>query len=555
MIVLSLFDGMSCRAIALKELSIPVKKYYASEVDKHAIKQTQLNFPDTIQLGDVTKVKASDIGHIDLVIGGSPCQGFSFAGKQLNFDDPRSKLFFEFVRILNEAKKINPDVKFLLENVNMKKEYLRVISEYLGVFPVRLNSNLVSAQNRDRWYWTNIRTKKVGLFEELYSDIPEPEDRDILLKDILQDESEVDEKYYLNSNQILRGLEQAKAKVWESGNKMGNMKFPNDSDDKAKTLTTLQTVGGRETNHVKVDKQLKIKPDQDKASCFTAGGNSGDNHSDMDIICEAMRRRNPDNSSDRTKGATMKQRLEPKTDGKTNTLTSVAKDNLILHNTNKNTIFTNKKDEKRKDQKRTRETLLALRNIISKKKDEQWQMAVYARFFENEVLFERMYERIVSQENTASKNNKEWKMSSSKANAKIKVRYMQKQGWNRCSSQRWESTKQFIRQLAKVMQELSQQDTQQERCLQDMWKTTKRAWILRQALSEVQKIWESYDGQTKSTFTYNKSYRLRRLTPIEASRLQTIPEWYRWDSSDTQIYRMLGNGWTVEMIKHIFSYL
>lgn len=106
--VLSLFDGMSCGRIALRELGIKVDRYYASEINKHAIKQTQLNFPDTIQLGDVRGVHAKDLPKIDLLIGGSPCQGFSFAGKQFNFNDPRSALFFEFVRILNECREINP---------------------------------------------------------------------------------------------------------------------------------------------------------------------------------------------------------------------------------------------------------------------------------------------------------------------------------------------------------------------------------------------------------------------------------------------------------------
>ena len=120
--VLSLFDGMSCGQIALKQLGIIPEKYYASEIDKHAIKQTQLNFPDTIQLGNVTKWKEWDIDwrSIDLILAGSPCQGFSFAGKQLAFDDPRSKLFFVFIDILNHIRSLNLDVLFLLENVNMK---------------------------------------------------------------------------------------------------------------------------------------------------------------------------------------------------------------------------------------------------------------------------------------------------------------------------------------------------------------------------------------------------------------------------------------------------
>jgi site-specific DNA-cytosine methylase len=150
--VLSLFDGMSCGQIALNRAGIEFENYFASEIDKYAIQVTQTNYPKTIQLGDVTKVFAKDLPKIDLLIGGSPCQGFSFAGKGLNFEDPRSKLFFEFVRLNNEVK----PKYFLLENVVMKKEYQKVISDFLGVDPILINSNLVSAQNRKRLYWTNI---------------------------------------------------------------------------------------------------------------------------------------------------------------------------------------------------------------------------------------------------------------------------------------------------------------------------------------------------------------------------------------------------------------
>lgn len=156
-VVLSLFDGMSCGRIALERAGIKVDKYYASELDKHAIKVTQSNWEDTVQLGDVTKWQEWDIdwSSLDLLIGGSPCQGFSFAGKQLAFDDPRSKLFFVYVDILNHIREVNPDVKFLLENVKMKKEYLAVISETLGVEPVFINSSVITAHNRQRFYWSN----------------------------------------------------------------------------------------------------------------------------------------------------------------------------------------------------------------------------------------------------------------------------------------------------------------------------------------------------------------------------------------------------------------
>lgn len=149
--VLSLFDGMSCGQIALNRANIQYNNYFASEIDKNVIKVTQHNYPNTVQLGDVTKIEFIAT-KIDLLIGGSPCQGFSFAGKQLNFDDPRSKLFFEFVRLKNE---LQPKY-FLLENVVMKKEYEDVINKYLGVQPILINSHLVSGQHRRRLYWTNI---------------------------------------------------------------------------------------------------------------------------------------------------------------------------------------------------------------------------------------------------------------------------------------------------------------------------------------------------------------------------------------------------------------
>jgi len=167
--VLSLFDGMSCGQIALNKAGISYSEYFASEIDPYAISVTQKNYPNTIQLGDVTKVKGSKLPKIDLLMGGSPCQGFSFAGKQLNFNDPRSKLFFEYTRLLEECK----PTYFFLENVIMVEESEQVITDTLGVDPIEMNSSLVSAQNRRRLYWTNI------------PDITQPEDRNLFLKDIV----------------------------------------------------------------------------------------------------------------------------------------------------------------------------------------------------------------------------------------------------------------------------------------------------------------------------------------------------------------------------------
>lgn len=188
--ILSLFDGISAGQVALQRAGIAVENYYASEIDKYAVQITQKNHPNTIQLGDITKWREWDIdwSSIDMVIGGSPCQGFSFAGKQLNFEDPRSKLFFDYLDICNHVADHNPKMKFLLENVRMKQEYQDVISEFLGVSPMFMNSSLISAQNRPRLYWTNIEN------------VIQPEDKGILLRDIIL--KDVEYKYHLTDQAI-----------------------------------------------------------------------------------------------------------------------------------------------------------------------------------------------------------------------------------------------------------------------------------------------------------------------------------------------------------------
>ena len=423
-VVLSLFDGMSCGQIALRDMGIPIAKVYASEIDKHAIKQTQLNFPDTIQLGDVEKWREWDIDwpSIDLLLAGSPCQGFSLAGKMLGHDDPRSRLYWVFLDILKHIQTYNPSVNFLMENVRMRPNDERQINESLGLMPVVINSSLVSAQNRVRLYWSNIRTRQDGLFGDMYTDIPQPEDRGILIQDIL--EKSVDEKYFLSPI------------VWSRHQMPSDIEY----DD---------------CEVIKLDKKLKPKPSQGKASCLTAGGHSGGNHSDMDIL--AIQSQAPPNENIgiyqngrgyvapsihilksptltshswqennmvcamRGRGESNEQTIEIRPDSMSNTLTSVAKDNLVIPGT-----------------RRTHKVDGGFREMVGDKSP-----CIPAR---------------------------------------------------------------------------ARNDGSGQPCV------------------KIDRI-------------------LRRLTPTECARLQTIPEWYKWECSDTQAYKMLGNGWTVEVIKHVLSFL
>ena len=381
--VLSLFDGMSCGQIALRDLGVPIDRYYASEIDKHAIAQTQLNFPETIQLGDVDKWREWDIewSEIDLLLAGSPCQGFSLAGKMLGHDDPRSRLYWVFLDILHHVQKLNPNVKYLLENVRMRPADEVRINESLGIRPVVINSALVSAQNRVRLYWSNIQMKSEGIWGELLTDIPQPADRGICIGDILDDE--VDEKYYMRNLSL--------------------------NEEALESIATAQE--GKASDVFKLDKKLKPKAQQDKASCLTAGGHSGGNHSDMDILFrDPWLRKNLRTPSDKANALLSCSYKGARANGM-----SVVPGTWRTH----------------EDGKGFRPT------------------------------------------------------------AGCKAPCIPARARNDGSGQ----------PVAKIG------------CM------------------------------------------LRRLTPTECARLQTIPEWYKWGCSDTQAYKMLGNGWTVEVIKHILSHI
>jgi DNA (cytosine-5)-methyltransferase 3A len=301
--VLSLFDGMSCGQQALERIGVNVLEYYASEIDKHAIAVTMHNYPNTKQLGSVIDVDGYKLPKIDLLIGGSPCQSFSFAGKRKGMStkceteiltlehylelkaegyefEGQSYLFWEYMRLLNEVK----PKYFLLENVMMGEKWEKILSKAIGVNAIEINSALVSAQNRRRLYWTNIGMQPMGLFGDMASIIPQPKDKGILLKDIL--ESEVDEKYFISDTMINR------------------IKRTNNGE---RCFTTA-----------------------DKALCLAAGYHKQGRDNQYIV---ASRGRNPENPKSRESGLNTEQMLEPRYDGKTNCLTSVQKDNYVVcHN-------------------------------------------------------------------------------------------------------------------------------------------------------------------------------------------------------------------------------
>lgn len=322
--VLSLFDGMSCGRLALERAGFPVTNYFASEIDKYAITVARANFPDTVHLGDVTELQTHDgrlFVHdeqwqtlnkgaykrkIDLLIGGSPCQGFSFAGKQLNFDDPRSKLFFEFVRLL---KALKPKY-FLLENVNMKKEYQDVISDLLGCKPVDINSNRVSAQNRRRLYWTNIPVRSM------------PENKHIYLKDILEDGFTDREKSHCIDANYFKG---GNLKSYFEKNRR-QLVF--DFDDP--TATGLQLAGEADLKGHGYNRRVYHPDGKAPSLCAASGGNL-----EPKIFAGSFRGRYRENGIRQDHkmpvAGLAEQELEIREDGKTNSLTTVQKDNVAVH--------------------------------------------------------------------------------------------------------------------------------------------------------------------------------------------------------------------------------
>jgi DNA (cytosine-5)-methyltransferase 3A len=427
--VLSLFDGMSCGQQALERINVKVDNYFASEIDKYAIKVTMANYPNTIQLGSVVDVDGYKLPKIDLLIGGSPCQSFSFAGKRKGMAtkdeqeiltlehylelksegyefEGQSYLFWEYMRLLNECK----PTYFLLENVEMGEKWEKVLSKAIGVNGIHINSALVSAQNRKRIYWTNIGMQPSGLFGDLESIIQQPKDKCILLKDIL--ETDVDEKYFL-SEKMIAGFEKHKERHNDKGTGFGYI--PKTETDKGNSLRANSALAP-------TDNMIIVHSTFGRTS---TNGNGGNGHlskdGDKTYCLDAANSMAVEIVAQRGRGENNEQQLEARKDGKTNCLTSVQKDNLI-------------------------------------------------------------------------------------------------------------------RQLNPSTESGGNQPYQQNR------------------VYDVNGISPALNTDGRS-HAVEVTSRIRRLTPIECERLQTVADNYTAHVSDSQRYKMLGNGWTIDVIAHIFSYL
>jgi len=538
--VLSLFDGMACGRIALEQLGIPIEKYYASEIDKYAIQVAQANYPDIIQVGDVCDLDPKDYMDVDLIQAGSPCQGFSMAGKQLAFDDPRSALFFEFIRLL---KAIKPKY-FLLENVRMKKEFLQVISQQVsecypeitfGIDPIFINSSLLSAQSRQRYYWTNI------------PGIQQPEDKGIVLKDILEDDfdSDRDKSYCIDANYSKTGAKphhykdkyrrQLVNKPIKVGMNVEEVKIRKHKVDEKKLQTLLRNSKkdiGKTNKQIASETNLPVTKVEHWFRTDNSFAIPGDdvwlklktilNITDKTFDKQIMEFEYRDGVYESTQRVYSDQ-------GKSPTLTASNKEQMIetkpkqvgvAHHENGKPLPSWGGTNKVYGQHGKSPTVMAAAGMGGNRepkvetKPKQVGVAV-------DIKGHDQIKRVYSPEgksptvNTCQGGNREPKVVTGGA---FRGRAYDKDG------KRMDRDGVSVANKTKQMLELRNDNKSN-------------------AITTV----------GKDSIAVNEDLTWRKLTPLECERLQTVPDNYTNHVSNTQRYKMLGNGWTVEVIKHIYK--
>lgn len=482
--VLSLFDGISCGQVALERAGVPVEVYYSSEIDKYAIQITQKNYPNTIQLGDVTKIDFTQfIGKVDLIMGGSPCQDLSIAGKRKGLAGERSGLFYKFV----EAIEVIKPKYFLLENnVGMPKEAYEEISRLMGCYPVLINSALVSAQTRKRYYWTNIGPQLINLLGVKTCNIPQPINKGILLKDVLEKNAIApNEKSRCIQSSIERTTEreyfkknqgQMVAEPIGFGKLNGDVIQPL---DKARTVTSYYSTG--QTLEHTVEKNI---------------------HS---MVCEPICINIPETV------------IVRKYEVDTNKLKTVLREHKTL---------TNKEIAEKLNQPITKvEHWFRTDNSFAIPDAEIWQELKQLLNIQTDE-FDKSIMEFEEKPNTYDKAQRKYsvngKMSTLMANGNDEILQPYQIG------------------------HISNTNAQANR----VYSVHNKSVTLKAngggggAKTGLYKI-DLPDGE----------YLIRKLTPLECERLQTLPDRYTEGISNTQRYKAIGNGWTVDVIAHIFSFL
>ena len=497
--VLSLFDGMSCGQLALQKLGIEVDTYYASEIDKFAIQVTQANFPNTIQVGDVCELKVKDFKDVNLILAGSPCQGFSFAGKQLAFDDPRSALFFEFVRLL---KGIKPKY-FLLENVKMKQQFQDVITEQVSacypdlpgdmfgskIEPILINSALLSAQNRQRLYWTNI------------PNVEQPVDKGIVLKDILEDQDL--EEYALSEVANERAKNNPRSRAFKPGQEKSGALLANQHKQSTDSLYALKKPKKEYISKKSIEKYVENKNAEfnDPYNKKTIKGNkstalrTNSSNGNMWVNEKAIKETKPKQVGIATdiKGHDILKRVYSP-DGKSPTLNSMGGGNrepkVIVgawRGRYNDDGKTQQKLELNRSGKSNSLTTVQKDNVVVKTEPNQINPSKKASGKQP-----YMQDRIFHKEGKSHALTSSFADRTNVGEPKLRTKSKTVRSGGRGSYDRHE--------------------------------------------------WDSVDD-----------LHWRKLTPLECERLQTVPDNYTNHVSNSQRFRMLGNGWTVDVIAHILN--
>ena len=548
--VLSLFDGMSCGRIALDRLGIPVDKYYASEIDKYAIQVSEANYPDIIRLGDVCDVKAEDLPKIDLLIAGSPCQGFSFAGKQLAFDDPRSALFFEFVRLLKECK----PKYFLLENVRMKKEFLDIISEQVGCEPIFINSALVSAQNRQRFYWTNI------------PGIEQPEQRGIVLRDIL--EKTPTDPTLMSDSFVARQKKNINGKCLVDQNKK-----------KAASLSAMEYVkNGRQGDYLACDdegvpKHKPVKQTErnrrhlrqldEKSLCMTATMYKGAGNNGMTLVPQKPIK----------VGMNVEQVKVRKHEVDIPGLQQCILDHYAKSSKDKKQIAKDLNDKYSTVEHYFRKLGS---NFFSIPSEEHWPqlkqiLDITTDKFDAQIMeFEYRDGVYETKQRVYSENGKSPTLTAGNKEQYIETHDTPKQVGVAVDIKGHDQIKRVYSEDGKSPTVTTcggghrepkvitggairgrAYDKEGKRMDRDgksvANKTTQMLELRKDAKSN------AITTVGKDSLVVENEVYWRKLTPVECERLQTVPDNYTDCVSNTQRYKMLGNGWTIEVIAHIFK--